>query len=213
MARVAYREAGVTYLQWDADDVVSSAHHVLLTAARRARVPVAINDGRRTMALQQARYNTYLRGGALAARPSPTAPHIMRGREDHALDQQSSGIGSLLAFYRRHGVRCGLTVPGESWHMGLTGGEAELTRAARRLADPLRGYSRSERRWIREYDELLEDKRRRRDSRAKRRRRAALRRAMTRQRKAIHRAASKSRGGWGRSNRRRRYASLLARTR
>jgi hypothetical protein len=213
MARVAYREAGVTYLQWDADDVVSEAHHRVLTGARRAGVPVAINDGRRTMALQQARYNTYLRGGPLAARPSSTAPHIMRGREDHALDQQSSGIGRLMAYYRRRGVRCGLTVPGESWHMGLTGGERELLSAARRLTDPLQGYTSSERRWIREYDDLLEDKRRGRDSRRKRRRRGVLRRVMTRQRKAIYRVANKSRGGWERSNRRKRYASLLARTR
>ena len=65
------------------------------------------------------------------------------------------------------------------------------------------GYTDSERRWMREYDQLLKagkDKDRRR----------VLRRTMTDQRKRIWRAAQTS--GWDKADRRARYRSLLART-
>jgi len=65
------------------------------------------------------------------------------------------------------------------------------------------GYTASELRWMREYDQLLKagkDKDRRR----------VLRRSMTEQRKRIWRAAQTS--GWDKADRRARYRSLLART-
>jgi lysozyme len=65
------------------------------------------------------------------------------------------------------------------------------------------GYTDAERRWMREYDQLLKagkDKDRRR----------VLRRSMTDQRKRIWRAAQTS--GWDKADRRARYKSLLART-
>jgi hypothetical protein len=79
-----------------------------------------------------------------------------------------------------------------------------------RPRDPLDGYTESELRWIREYDELA-----RQDRDLDRRR--VLRREMEQQRKRIWRVAQpKSKGGDGRgwdfANRRRRYNSLRARS-
>ncbi len=76
--------------------------------------------------------------------------------------------------------------------------------------DPLEGYTERERRWIREYDRLLRE---RKDPR----RRRVLRRVMAQQRRKIWRSAQpKSAGGdgngWEHLRRRARYASLLART-
>lgn len=71
-------------------------------------------------------------------------------------------------------------------------------------ADSLTGYTPAEVRWIREYDSLV-----RADDPGTAGRRAALRRAMREQRKRVWRAAV--RDGWT-PNRRRRYASLLARS-
>jgi GH24 family phage-related lysozyme (muramidase) len=72
------------------------------------------------------------------------------------------------------------------------------------------GYTKSETRWIREYDKL------RREDRDPDRRRV-LRRVMKRQRKRVWRAAENDpRGrirGWRKANRRARYRSLLSRTR
>lgn len=71
------------------------------------------------------------------------------------------------------------------------------------VADPLEGYTPAEKRWIREYDELVRTDR-------DLARRKSLRRAMTTQRKKIWKAAQES--GWDKGNRRARYRSLLART-
>lgn len=90
---------------------------------------------------------------------------------------------------------------GEPWHWNYVGASRALRDRLRR--DPLEGYTASERRWILEYDNL---KRHDRD----RDRRAVLRRVMTTQRKRIWRAAQ-DKDGWTRT-RRRRYASLRART-
>lgn len=76
-------------------------------------------------------------------------------------------------------------------------------RALFRAAPERSGYTDAERRWIREYDDLV---RARRDKD----RRRVLRRAMTEQRKKIWAAAQKS--GWDKAERRARYKSLLART-
>lgn len=74
-----------------------------------------------------------------------------------------------------------------------------------RPEDPFAGYTPSELRWIREYDDL---KRAGHDAA----RRRVLRRVMTDQRKRIWRAASSTAHGWDHANRRARYRSLLART-
>jgi lysozyme len=79
--------------------------------------------------------------------------------------------------------------------------------------DPFAHYTATELRWMREYDELLRD---RRNTELERRR--VLRRVMTEQRKRIwHAAQARDAGGDGRgwtyANRAKRYQSLLARTR
>jgi predicted chitinase len=96
---------------------------------------------------------------------------------------------------------------------GGTNGAAERRRLWRvclrhdcRPRDQWAGYTTAERRWIREYDRLQAAA-----TAAAADRRRALRTVMTRQRKAIWRAARAT--GWERSNRRRRYRSLMARTR
>lgn len=70
--------------------------------------------------------------------------------------------------------------------------------------DPLKGYTESEKRWIREYDRL-------RRAGLDPRRQAVLRAVMAAQRKRIWRAAQDS--GWDKAYREKRYRSLLARTR
>jgi lysozyme len=72
--------------------------------------------------------------------------------------------------------------------------------------------TRSERRWCREYDELVARKRAGEDTPAGRKRRAVLRRVMERRRKAIWRAAEAVAGGWKLAHRRVRYRALRART-
>lgn len=96
---------------------------------------------------------------------------------------------------------------GEAWHYRYTGATPALLRRLRR--DPLAGYTPSERRWIRELDRL---RRQQRDPRRQR----VLERELRTQRKRIWQAAQpRTRGGDGRGwtrTRRRRYASLRART-
>jgi hypothetical protein len=86
----------------------------------------------------------------------------------------------------------------EVWHYRYIGGYKKPR------INPFTGYPADERRWIREYDSLLK---RRRDPH----RRAVLRRVMIERRKLIWASAQK--GGWGVRKRRKRYHSLLARTR
>lgn len=90
---------------------------------------------------------------------------------------------------------------GERWHFRYVGASKALLRKL--TADPLAGYTASEKRWIREYDRL-----KRTGSDPARRR--VLQRVMTEQRKRIWRAAQDARG-WT-STRERRYASLKHRT-
>ena len=77
---------------------------------------------------------------------------------------------------------------------------------------PLAPLTRRERRWCKEYDELVAHKRAGDDTPAARERRAVLRRAMRRRRKAIWQAAEAMAGGWKVANRRVRYRMLRART-
>ncbi len=117
-------------------------HHVsddwfkVLTAARRAGVSFRLNSGRRTLAEQQRLYDLWQAGvGNLAAVPSPTAPHIRVGREDHALDvdvEFGTGVAGLRSWLRGHGLATSLTVAGEPWHVEADSA-AELHAAALRL--------------------------------------------------------------------------------
>jgi hypothetical protein len=202
----------VTYRRWDADDRVSKEWHAVLSAARADGVSFLVTDGHRTMAEQAARFAHFQRHGSpLAARPSPTAPHIRTGRPDHAIDVNAldGGAGRLAAWLRRAGAGATFPVPGEPWHIEVP--RADLERLATKLADPLAGYPDVERRLIRTYDRSLRRKRAGRDTAAERERRQRLRRVMTGRRKAIWRAARET--GWHKLKRRDRYRSLLARTR
>ncbi|HEY0345449.1 MAG TPA: M15 family metallopeptidase [Solirubrobacteraceae bacterium] len=96
---------------------------------------------------------------------------------------------------------------GEIWHYRYVGAPKLTLLKLKR--GPFAGYTKAERRWIREYDRLL-------GAHADPHRREALRLVMTQQRKRIWQAAQPSGAGgdgkgWTRL-RGRRYASLLART-
>jgi predicted chitinase len=82
---------------------------------------------------------------------------------------------------------------------------AIIQRIDSRPIDRFAGYTGAEKRWIREYDQLLH-------ARREPHRRRVLRRVMTAERKRIWQAAQGA-GGWTRAHRRERYRSLLARTR
>jgi hypothetical protein len=197
----------VRYRRWDADDRVSEQWHAVLAAARRHGVAFQLTDGHRTMAEQQERFRVFQRDGSpRAAVPSPTAPHIRTGRQDHAIDVNAldGGAGRLAAWLRRNGAAACFPVAGEPWHIEVP--SADLARLAARVADPLAAYPDTERHMIRAYDRLVRDGR---DEAGDRR--SHLRRRMIRRRKAIWRAAQHT--GWDRHNRRERYESLLARTR
>jgi len=87
--------------------------------------------------------------------------------------------------------------------------ELFLTPASKR---PFALMTRRERRWCREYDELVALKRAGNDTPAARERRGVLHRVMERRRKAIWRAAEAVAGGWKVAHRRVRYRALRART-
>lgn len=185
--------------------LVSREWHVVLRAAAAAGVirETSLNSGHRTLAEQTRLWLHPPAGTPVVARPSPSVPHVRVGRIDHALDVNAAtgAAGRFAAFLRAHGAHPRFTVPGEPWHLELDAGE--LQKLAARLADPLRGYTAAERRWIREYDQLVRE---RRDPA----RRRVLRRVMRAQRKRIWVVAQRS--GWDKANRAARYRSLLART-
>jgi hypothetical protein len=199
----------VTYVGFRGKSVSREWADVLGAASRE--VAFMLDSGHRTMSEQQGLFNTFLTfGHPLAARPADNAPHIRSGRIDHAIDVNSldGGANRLAAWLHAKGSHPTFPVPGEPWHIEVDPGE--LRALAGKLADPLRGYTATERRMIREYDGL---RRARRD----RKRRVALRAAMTAQRKRIwHAAQPKASGGdgrgWDYANRQERYRSLLVRT-
>lgn len=187
---------------------VARAQYLLLDAAADHGISYDLNSGRRTMAEQTQLYNHPPPGTPLVARPNVNAPHIMKGRANHADDigQRANGNLRVAAFYRSHGVPVTFNVAGEPWHM-FPISEAALLRAAKKLSDPLRLYPHDEARWIREYDRLSRRKVKTKKVKA---RIVTLQRVMKTKRKAIWRAAQTS--GWNRAERRARYKSLLART-
>ena len=104
---------------------VSPAWKTILDEAVKDGVRFQLNSGQRTMAEQQALYDQNMSGGVprpgrpLTARPSPTAPHIKQGHQNHALDVDDVGNGEneLQVWLRRHGVEAVNNVPGEAWHL------------------------------------------------------------------------------------------------
>jgi hypothetical protein len=204
--------SSVGYRQWDSDDRVSDEWFAVLSAARREGVAFSVTDGHRTLAEQRDRFAVFQRfGRPVAARPSPTAPHIRTGRPDHAIDVNAldGGAARLAAWLRRKGARATFPVPGEAWHVEVP--QPDLERLARRLSDPLAGFPEKERRWIVSYDALRRQKHSGHDTAQASEERARLRRLMTTRRKAIWHAAQTS--GWNRLNRSARYEALKSRTR
>lgn len=113
---------------------VSKAWFRVLTRAREDGIAFRVNSGKRTMREQWAlwrNYRTY--GWPTAAFPSPFAPHIRRGRPDHALDVESSDGGEtrLQNYLARKGVRTTNPVRGESWHLEAV--RADLLKRYRKL--------------------------------------------------------------------------------
>jgi hypothetical protein len=186
----------VRYIQ---SKLVSEQWYVVLQAASDAGIAFQLNSGRRTMRQQQKLVDekgvwtpSNPTGAAL---PTPNAPHIRVGREDHALDVSTldGGNSRLTAWLRSEGVRVNHPIQAEPWHLEVPGKDLErLYLRYRRTA----GFPNPERRWMREYDRLL---RLRKD----RPRRTSLRRAMKGARKKYFGVAKDTKL----------YAALLIRSR
>ena len=186
---------------------VSREWAAVLTAAAHD-VAFELDSGHRTTGEQQRLYDNYMRVGKPLA--AANAPHIRLGRFDHAIDVNAldGGAARLAAWLRRKGAEASFPVPGEPWHIEVPA--ADLSRLAAQFSDPLRGYTASERKLIREYDKLAHAHR-------NRERRRALYHLMKAQRKRVWRAAQPTADGgdgrgWDHANRRARYRSLLSRT-
>lgn len=119
---------------------VSTTWGIILRNAERKGVLHAINQGRRTMAEQA----EFVREKGLwtpsnptgAARPSPTAPHIRVGREDHALDvNYPQPVLALQKFLSDHGVAARRPIAAEPWHIEAIS-EKSLIALAKRLKQP-----------------------------------------------------------------------------
>lgn len=114
---------------------VSRYWFIVLTAAWAAGVRFTLNSGQRTMKEQWALFlQNMVRVGArwvqragrpLTAFPSPIAPHIRVGRQDHAVDVDSldGGETRLQRWLEKQGVHPTNPVRGESWHLELSANE------------------------------------------------------------------------------------------
>jgi hypothetical protein len=128
----------VKYVPYDGGRV-SMRWRRVLRRARQQGVDFHVNSGHRTLREQTAlfRRNMVLSGGRwrpragrpLTAWPLPTAPHILTGRHAHALDL--NGAKALAKWLNRNGVRAGFPVPGEPWHLVVSG--RDLSRLSRKL--------------------------------------------------------------------------------
>lgn len=178
-------------LTWNA----MHAAYVARGGSPREFVPGGPNSSARTVGAQRMFYSQ---------QPPPAA---YPGTSNHgwgiAVDV---GTRAAAAWILRNGARYGWSHDegarvGEWWHFRYVGAPAGVVRRLQR--DPLAGYTRHERRWIKEYDRLVGSGR---DPHRVR----VLRLVMALQRKRIWKAAQDGRG-WTRL-RRRRYAALRART-
>src|SRR5687768_10865619 len=120
---------------------VSSYWKTVLDAAWTAGVRFRLNSGQRTMAEQQALVDQKgvwsPSNPTGAARPSSTAPHIRVGRQDHAIDvdtfAQGGGEAKLQEWLEDQGARVTNPVPGEPWHMEVSG--PDLQKLYRKFKD------------------------------------------------------------------------------
>lgn len=163
-------------------------------------MPAGPISSARSRAAQDHTWAVYMAGGPVAA---------VRYTSNHgwgiAVDVKTRAAAAWII---RNGARFGWSHDeglrvGEWWHMAYVG--ASRAALARLRRDPMAGFTAAEKRWIREYDALG------RPIPHNLARRRVLRRVMTEQRKRIWAAATSDRKGWTRL-RRRRYASLKART-
>lgn len=93
----------------------------LQKCAAELGVTIFLRSGRRTLAEQWALYNQL--GPAIAAYPSPTAPHVRGVAADCGINGRDIGEHpGARAAMRKHGL-C-LRVPGEDWHVELGTGWA-----------------------------------------------------------------------------------------
>jgi hypothetical protein len=115
------------------DTRLSRAQWYLCSEAIRKGViePSDLNEGLRTMAEQ---WHFWRNQPPLAAFPSPFAPHIKKGRNNHAIDCNSfnGAVKRLATFYEGHGVNVAFNVRGESWHMDVLS-HWEVRRAAKKI--------------------------------------------------------------------------------
>lgn len=126
---------------------VSDSWDVILTEAAKY-VRFRLNSGRRTMSEQWALFRQNMirpgvprPGHPLTAVPSPNAPHIRLGRENHSLDVDSyvgDGENALQRWLNHQGLVMVNDVSTESWHM-TEASEARLKRVAARIAQAHRG--------------------------------------------------------------------------
>lgn len=191
---------------------VSFLWAAVLRWAEHEHVQFLLNSGRRTKAEQLAliaEKGIWSLSNPTGAAPySPFAPHIRRGRLDHAVDINSldGGETRLEQWVESKGVDWKNTVPGESWHGEISlAGLWKLYRMAKKAMDPYRGLFPDERRWAKEFDELKR-------AGKNQNRRDVLKRFMLSRRKHIWRQANKSKNGWNRFSRRQRYDALRKRT-
>ncbi len=118
---------------------VSTSWDYVLSQAERQGVHFKLNSGRRTMREQW----TLVRAKGVwspsnphgAARPTPWAPHIRVGRQDHAIDVNQPD-GGLFGWLAQKGLRPARTVPTESWHIEVD--RARLARYAKEIRHYLR---------------------------------------------------------------------------
>lgn len=115
------------------DTRLGNDHYVIcMEAIRRGIIePEDLNEGRRTMKEQWFFWNHQ---PPKAAFPSPNAPHIMAGRNNHAIDANSlnGAVNRLASFYRSLGCEVTFEVPGESWHFRPHDG-SQLKNAANKI--------------------------------------------------------------------------------
>lgn len=123
---------------------VSKRWHRVLSRARREGVHFTLTSGRRTMAEQWRLFRQNMAwngwryvqrpGRPLTAFPNPLAPHIRRGRANHALDVNTidGGETRLQRWLERKGAHPTNPVRGEAWHLELSAGE--LARLARKFS-------------------------------------------------------------------------------
>lgn len=114
---------------------VSPEWRAIFAGAQREGVPVRINDGQRTIAIQQERIRKHGRWSPSnptgAAAPNANAPHIKRGWPNHAVDINQPD-GGLFDWLRKRGVPVVRNVSTERWHYDPVDLNAFL-RVARRM--------------------------------------------------------------------------------